>query len=131
MPRPVTAAIAAIAAAGLIAVAAAPTAAALDRIRLVNVNGYSVIDREHLILNGSASRVYLVTLSRPCQGLNFGAQVGLSFPATTTIYNPRFEFVSTRDDPRCYIDDIEQVESEDAARELVQARAEAEADAES
>lgn len=102
-----------------------------NRIRLVNVNGYSVIDREHLVLNGGASRHYLVTLQRSCFGLRSGVQIGTSFPATTTLYTPFMEYITVENGPldeRCYIDTIEAVESVDAARLLIEQRAQAEAE---
>lgn len=105
--------------AGLLALSAP---AAAERIRLVNINGYSVIDNEHLVLNGGASRHYLVTLRHRCPGLRFGAEVGTSFPSTTTLYTPFLEYVYTRDDNRCFIDTIEPVDSVDTARTLVEQR---------
>ncbi|MHA6289116.1 DUF6491 family protein [Maricaulis sp. CAU 1757] len=126
MPRHLTAIAAAATclAAGL--TLAAPAAA--QSIRLVNVNGYNVLDREHLVLNGGASRHYLVTLRRSCFGLNHGVRVGLSFPATTTLHSPHMEYVTVADGPhdqRCYIDTIEQVEDIETARLLVEERAQA------
>ena len=114
---------------------AAPALA--DRIRLVNINGYSVIDREHLVLNGGVSRHYLVTLRSPCPELTGGFQLGMSFPSTTTIVSPHMEYVYPRrtigmssmdmvQGRRCYIDTIEDVESPEAARVLVEERAAAE-----
>ncbi|WP_339737028.1 DUF6491 family protein [uncultured Maricaulis sp.] len=113
--------------AGLLALSAP---AAAERIRLVNINGYSVIDNEHLVLNGGASHHYLVTLRHRCPGLRFGVEVGLSFPSTTTLYTPFLEYVYTRDDVRCFIDTIEPVDSLDAARALIEERAAAESAAE-
>jgi hypothetical protein len=101
-----------------------------DSIRLVNVNGYTVIDREHLVLNGGASRHYLVTLRTRCYDLNFGHQIGTSFPPTTTLYAPMMEYITVNEEHRCYIDTIEEVDSVDAARTLIEERAEAEAAAE-
>jgi len=112
--------------AGLLALSAP---AAAERIRLVNINGYSVIDNEHLVLNGSASRHYLVTLRHRCPGLRFGAEVGTSFPSTTTLYTPFLEYVYTRDDTRCFIDTIEEVDNLDAARALIEQRSSADGDA--
>jgi hypothetical protein len=105
-------------------VTASTVAYATDRIRLVNVHGYQVIDNEHLILNGGASRHYLVTLRQRCIGMRFGSSIGTSFAATATVYSPRHEYVYTSDDIRCYIDTIEVVENSDAARALIAERAE-------
>ncbi|WP_297737352.1 DUF6491 family protein [uncultured Maricaulis sp.] len=103
-------------------------------IRIRNINGYAVLDRQHLVLRAGASRRYLVTLKRRCMGLRGSTGVGLSLDNFATIHNPHFEYVQTRQD-RCYFDTIEQVDSNDEARALIAARAqaaaEAEADAES
>jgi len=103
-------------------------------IRIRNINGYAVLDRQHLVLRAGASRRYLVTLKRRCTGLRGSTGVGLSLDNFATIHNPHFEYIQTRQD-RCYFDTIEQVESNDEARALIAARAqaaaEAEADAES
>lgn len=97
--------------------------AAAERLRLVNINGYSVIDNEHMVLQGGVSHSYLVTLRHRCPGLRFGVEVGLSFPSTTTLYTPFLEYVYTTDDVRCYIDTIEPIENADAARALIEQRA--------
>lgn len=97
-----------------------------ERIRLVNVNGYSVIDREHVVLNGGARRHYLVTLRHRCSGLRSGIRIATSFPATTTLHPPYIEYIHVGGGPspmRCAIDTIEAVESVDAARTLVADRA--------
>ncbi|WP_417488685.1 DUF6491 family protein [Maricaulis sp.] len=115
---------AAAALAGLMALSAP---AAAERIRLVNISGYSVIDNEHLVLNGGPNRHHLVTMRSRCAGLRHGVQVSLSFPSTTTLYTPFLEYVSTREGSRCAIDTIEPVESVDAARALIEQRAAEEA----
>lgn len=113
--------------AGLILAAAATGAASADRIRLVNVHGYSVIDNQHLVLNGSARRHYLVTLRNRCNAIRWGHQLATSFPSTVTLHEPIVEYVYAQDSHyRCYIDTIEEVDSVDAARELVSSRADAE-----
>lgn len=93
-------------------------------VRLRGVTGYAVLDRQHLVLRAGASRRYLVTLKRRCYGLRFSHSIGLSVRSHATIYNPRFEYVQT-EDGRCYFDTIEEVDSNDAARALIAARAEA------
>ena len=98
-------------------------------IRIRNINGYAVLDRQHLVLRAGASRRYLVTLKRRCMGLRSSTGVGLSIDNFATIHNPHFEYVQTRQD-RCYFDTIERVSSYDEARALIEARAEAAADAE-
>ena len=96
-------------------------------VRLVNVNGFSVLDREHVLLKGGVSRNYLVTLRNRCPGLNFGIQLTTSFPATTTLYYPMSEFIILEDGTRCYIETVEEVDSEEAAQTLIHERSEAEA----
>jgi hypothetical protein len=123
-----------------IQLAAATIAAALiitgpalaERIRLVNVHGYSVIDDEHLVLNGGASHHYLVTLRQRCPDLRVGVQVATSFPATTTLYTPSMDYIYTNGHmgQRCYIDTVEAVDDLEAARALVAERDAAEAAAE-
>ena len=100
------------------------TAAFADPVRLVNVTGYTVIDRQHVVLNGGASRHYLVTLRRTCPGLNFGTRLGMSFPSTTTIRQPVTEYFIV-DGQRCHIDTVEIVDSAETARTLIAERAEA------
>ncbi|WP_417488166.1 DUF6491 family protein [Maricaulis sp.] len=93
-------------------------------VRLGRVDGYAVLDRQHVVLRSGVSRHYLVTLERPCFGLRTGFSLGLSVRSYTTIHTPHFEFVQT-EDGRCFFDSIEVVESNDAARALIAARAEA------
>ena len=95
---------------------------------LRNINGYSVIDREHLVLNGGASRHYLATLRNPCPDLRFGAQIGTSFGRSERICRPVVEYITVDDGWRCPIDQIEEVDSLKAARALVEARAQASED---
>ena len=108
------------------AVAAAetyPLEPATDRIRLVNINGYSVIDREHLVLNGGARRHYLVTLRHPCPELRTGIQIGTSFGDTATLYPPLVEYIHVGEpEMRCSIYTVEEIDSVETARALVQRR---------
>tara|TARA_R110000868_G_scaffold51823_15_gene163927 strand:- start:19311 stop:19700 length:390 start_codon:yes stop_codon:yes gene_type:complete len=97
--------------------------AAAERIRLVNINGYNVIDSQHLVLNGGATRHYLVTLQRRCDGLRSGAAIGTSFPSTATLSLLHMEYLSTALEERCYIDTIEPVASLEAARGMLEQRA--------
>ena len=102
-----------------------------DCVRIMNINGYSTLDDQHLLLNSGASRHYLVTTRRSCYGLERGMQVGLSFPERTRICNASLEYVVVPDGGRCRISTIEEVEDADAARALIEARAEAGADGDS
>tara|TARA_R110002073_G_scaffold316724_2_gene489731 strand:- start:3106 stop:3519 length:414 start_codon:yes stop_codon:yes gene_type:complete len=109
---------------GLAAVALAGSASA-DCVRLVNIHGYSVIDREHVVLNGGANRHYLVTTRQRCQDMRFGVRLETSFRNTQTICAPQFEYITPESGMRCAIDSIEEVESLEAAEALIAAREEA------
>jgi hypothetical protein len=99
-------------------------------VRLVNINGYSTLDDQHLLLTGGANRHYLVTTRRSCYGLERGMQIGLSFPDTARICNARFEYLVVPDGGRCRIQSIEEVDDASMARRLIEARA-AQSDGES
>ena len=91
-------------------------------VRLVNVNGYSVIDSEHLLLRASASRRYLVTLRSSCPELRLGVRLATSFGRTARICHPTTEYIAAGDGFRCRIEQVEEVESLEAARDLIEAR---------
>ena len=122
---------AALAAAGMTGAAswASTPEDAPQSIRLFNINGYSVIDEEHVLLRGGGRKRYLVTLTDRCQGLDFGIRMATSFPSSTTLYHPTMEYISSPSIGRCYIDTVEEVENADAARALITQRSEAEAEA--
>ncbi len=93
-------------------------------VRLVNIHGYSVIDSEHVVLKGgSGNRRYLATLRRSCPELRFGTRLTTSFGANARICHPTMEYIGGR---TCRIEQIEEVESLEAARALINARAQAE-----
>lgn len=98
-------------------------------IRIRNVHGYAVLDRQHLVLRAGSRQRYLVTLQHECHDMRFSQRLGLSFDRLATIRNPRFEYVQAGVQ-RCYFDTIEEVESNDAARALIEAREEATAETE-
>ena len=100
-------------------------------VRIMNINGYSTLDDQHLLLNAGASRHYLVTTRRSCYGLQRGMQVGLSFPDRTRICNANLEYLVVPDGGRCRISTIEEVDSADAARALIAERAHMSGDGES
>lgn len=125
------------AAAGLLALGlAAPAALAQDPapeaqagedapncVWLRNINGYTVLDDQHVVLNGGVSRHYLVTTRTRCSGLRFGVQIATSFDDTERLCQPMLEYIIPEDGWRCAIDTVEEVESIERARELVEARA--------
>lgn len=100
-------------------------------VRLRNINGYSVIDNQHLLLNGGVSDHYLVTTRTRCSGMRFGVQIGTSFDDNASICPPFLEYIIPDDGWRCAIESIEEVEDLEAARALIAERAEAEAEDES
>lgn len=109
---------------------AAPAAMALQDaddapncVYLRNINGYTVLDDQHVVLNGGASRHYLVTTTTRCSGLRFGVQIATSFGDTERLCRPFMEYIIPEDGWRCAIDTVEEVESVEQARELVSARA--------
>lgn len=111
------------------AAAQAPTSIPERCVSLRGINGYTVIDREHVVLNGAVTRRYLATLRSTCPGLRHGMQIGTSFGRNARVCNPTFEYVVSNDGFRCRIETIERVESLEAARALIEARAEAEDEA--
>jgi hypothetical protein len=92
-------------------------------VRLVNINGYSTLDDQHLLLSGGANRHYLVTTRRSCYGLEHGMQIGLSFADTARICNARLEYLVVPDGGRCRIQTIEEVDDAQMARRLIEERA--------
>jgi len=95
---------------------------ARECVRILNINGYSSLDDQHLLLNSGASRHYLVTTRRSCYGLEHGMQVGLSFPDRTRICNASIEYVVVPNGGRCRIESIEEVEDAEMARALIAER---------
>jgi len=104
------------------------TAATQDRfndcVSIRNVNGYSVIDNQHLLLRAGVSEQYLITTKQRCSSMRFGTQVGLSFGNNRRICPPFIEHIVTDDGMRCQIDTIENVDSLDAARAMIESRQE-------
>ncbi|MGX6648204.1 DUF6491 family protein [Maricaulaceae bacterium MS644] len=86
-------------------------------VDLRGVNGYQVIDDQHLVLTGGASRYYLVTTTSRCSGLRFGAQIGTSFGDNARLCPPIVEYVIPDDGWRCAIDTVEEVESLEEAEQ--------------
>lgn len=93
-------------------------------VQIGTISGYSVIDDRHLILRSGARNFFLVTTATRCSGLNFGVEIATSITGNQRICQPMSEFVIPDDGWRCRIASIEAVDSEDAARTLVQERRE-------
>ena len=94
-------------------------------VRLRNINGYTVLDNQHLILKGSASRHYLVTLRSRCFGLDGGAQILTSFGDNARLCRPFFAHVQPNGGARCPIESIEEVHDRQAANQRIEDRANA------
>lgn len=106
------------------ALADAEEDAGSQTIRVMGVRGYSVLDHEHVVLDGIGDRHYLVTLRRPCPSLIGGMRIGTSFAATGRVYNPRWEYLTTGGvgGERCYIETLEEVADRETARSLIEER---------
>lgn len=91
-------------------------------VRIGSISGYSVIDDRNLILRSGASNYFLVTTATRCAGLNFGVEIATSITGNQRICQPMSEFVIPEDGWRCRIASIEEVDSDDAARAIVEER---------
>lgn len=83
---------------------------------------YSVIDDQHLVIEGSGRTYYLLTLSRRCFDLDTTLDIGLSAHGDQLCSGDAI--VIDRD--RCTIQSVESVPSEADAKTLVKARADSE-----
>lgn len=92
-------------------------------VQIGNISGYSVIDDRHLILRSGTRNQFLVTTATRCAGLNYGVQIATSINGNQRICQPMNEFVMPADGWRCRIASIEAVESEEAARAIIEQRA--------
>ncbi|KPP82536.1 MAG: hypothetical protein HLUCCA04_00330 [Oceanicaulis sp. HLUCCA04] len=91
-------------------------------VRIGSISGYSVIDDRNLVLRSGASSFFLVTTATRCAGLNFGVEIATSINGNQRICQPMNEFVIPDDGWRCRIASIQEVDSEEAAREIVEQR---------
>lgn len=87
--------------------------------------GYGVIDEKHMVLDGSASRKYLVTFHTRCYGLRYAFGIGLERHSSQLCSGD--SVVAGHD--RCTIRYIEQVKDAREANAIVEARLAAEEDA--
>lgn len=91
-------------------------------VQIGTINGYSVIDDRHFVLRSGASNFFLVTTATRCSGLRYGVELATSIRGNQRICQPFNEFVIPDDGWRCRIAGIEAVDSEEAAREIVEER---------
>lgn len=83
---------------------------------------YSVIDDQHLVIEATGRRYYLITLTRRCFDLDTTLDIGLSSHGDQLCTGDAI--IIDRD--RCTIGSVEAVANEAEAKMLVQARAAAE-----
>ena len=77
---------------------------------LFRMNGWSYVDKSHILISRSPKRHYMLRLKRSCYGLNFALSIGLK---TTLSRVTKFDKVVVYDShiPNyCYIDSIYKVE---------------------
>lgn len=89
-------------------------------IYVPGIDGFKVIDNKHLTVSTSPRRIYLITLWNRCHRLKWAHQIAIKSTGSWTCSHSR-DMVLT-DDQRCMIDDIERVDSFDAAKALVAER---------
>ena len=88
----------------------------VERIYNYRISGWNYLDPEHLILLDGVNRKYLVTLNRPCYGLQSNEVIA----HTTTVSTlTTFDKFLVRDVgnivDQCYIESLHRLEKVDAA----------------
>ena len=89
-------------------------------IYVAGINGFKVIDNKHLTVSTSPKRMYLITLWNRCHDLKWAHQIAIKSTGSWTCSHSR-DMILT-EDQRCMIDDIERVDTFDAAKALVAER---------
>jgi len=88
----------------------------VDRIQNYRISGWNYLDREHLILLDGVNRKYLVTLDRPCYGLQTNEVI--AHTSTTSVLTTFDKFL-VRDVgnvvEQCYIESLHRLEKTGAA----------------
>lgn len=95
-------------------------------IYVPGINTFHVIDDKHLTVSTSPRRIYLVTLWNRCFGLKWSHQIAIKSYSSWTCSHSRDTIIT--EDSRCIIDDIERVESNEAAENIVADRTDGEDD---
>lgn len=91
-------------------------------IYVPGIDSFNVIDNKHLTVSTSPKRMYLITLWNRCHDLRWAHQIAIKSTGSWTCSHSR-DMILT-EDQRCMIEDIERVESHDAAKALVAERKE-------
>ena len=94
-----------------------------------NIDGFDALTDEHVFISARRDENYLFTMRRRCTGLR--SAMGIAIKGTTSrVCADGFGEIVYRDMGRrlesCRIDNIERVESKDAAKELIKQREEEE-----
>ena len=94
-----------------------------------SIRDFRAIDNKHVYLRGAGKeQKFLATLFQRCHGVRWAETIALQSRPTSRICSRGNEYLHVFDQPgstfpqRCLIDDIERVESLDAARALVEER---------
>ena len=102
-----------------------------------SIRDFRAIDNKHVYLRGAGKeQKFLATLFQRCTGVRWAETIALQSRPTSRICSKGNEYLHVFDQPgssfpqRCLIDDIECVESLDAARALVEDRKRAKDEAE-
>lgn len=87
-----------------------------------SINGFTVVDDKHLILESGVRHYFLATLSPGCHYLDFETAIAIKSTPAAGICVERGDRVILDDHYTCWIRDIEAVESKEEARKLVAGR---------
>lgn len=89
-------------------------------IYVPGIDTFHVIDDKHLTVSTSPRRIYLVTLWNRCFDLKWSHQIAIKSYSSWTCSHSRDTIIT--EDSRCIIDEIERVESNEAAESIVAER---------
>lgn len=84
----------------------------VDSIRSFRLNGWAALGDQHMILNATPSRPYLITFRNKCSNLDFVH--GIQVHKRGAMLESKFDFITTMDTVKvnCYIDTIHQLTKE-------------------
>jgi hypothetical protein len=82
-----------------------------------SINGFNPIDKRHLTVSVGANKVYLVTLKSNCRDLKWNQSIAIKATSSWTCSNSHDKIYVG--EQRCFIDDIERVESHAKAKLMV------------
>jgi len=95
-----------------------------DCFQIRQINNWSAIDRKHIYLEEAGNDQFLLTMFSACPGLQYAQVIGLSDRMGRVCPND-FGRITYRDGgvrTSCGIDNVERVESKEAAVALVESR---------